>query len=109
MGWIIFVCYLIYGVVVNLFIHLEKNAPEGSAERKRAKIIVQCLMWIGIGSLGIFFLYCLGWIRYFFCGGFLLFEDQPFWDKVVCGLISLIPFGFFIGFIMICCGWEPDK
>ena len=44
MGWIIFVCYLIYGVVVNLFIHLEKNAPEGSAERKRAKIIVQCLM-----------------------------------------------------------------
>lgn len=109
MGWIIFVCYLIYGVVVNLFIHLEKNAPEGSAERKRAKIIVQCLMWIGIGSLGIFFLYCLGWIWYFFCGGFLLFEDQPFWDKVVCGLISLIPFGFFIGFIMICCGWDPDK
>ncbi len=109
MGWIIFVCYLIYGVVVNLFIHLEKNAPEGSAERKRAKFIVQCLMWIGIGSLGIFFLYCLGWIWYFFCGGFLLFEDQPFWDKVVCGLISLIPFGFFIGFIMICCGWDPDK
>lgn len=109
MGWIIFVCYLIYGVVVNLFIHLEKNAPEGSAERKRAEIIVQCLMWIGIGSLGIFFLYCLGWIWYFFCGGFLLFEDQPFWDKVVCGLISLIPFGFFIGFIMICCGWDPDK
>lgn len=109
MGWIIFLCYLIYGVVINLFIQLEKNAPEGSAERKRAKIIVQCLMWIGISGLGIFFLYCLGWIWYFFCGGFLLFEDQPFWDKVVCGLISLIPFGFFIGFIMICCGWDPDK
>lgn len=109
MGWIIFLCYLIYGVVINLFIQLEKNAPEGSAERKRAKIIVQCLMWIGISSLGIFFLYCLGWIWYFFCGGFLLFEDQPFWDKVVCGLISLILFGFFIGFIMICCGWDPDK
>lgn len=109
MGWIIFLCYLIYGVVINLFIQLEKNAPEGSAERKRAEIIVQCLMWIGISSLGIFFLYCLGWIWYFFCGGFLLFEDQSFWDKVVCGLISLILFGFFIGFIMICCGWDPDQ
>lgn len=108
MGWIIFVGYLFYGALTNLFIHLEKSAPEGSSEKKNLSRVVNGLMCIGIISLAIFLLYCIGWIWYF-CGGFLVFEDQPFWDKVICGLISLIPLGFLFGFVMVCFGWDPDR
>lgn len=126
MGWIIFICYLIYGLFINIMF-MNKRAAGDSLQQaissgadskeieklrkwcKRASLIVDGMMWIGIISLAIFLLYGLGWVWYYFCSGFLIFEDQPFWDKVICGLISLIPLGFLIGFIMICFGWDPDR
>lgn len=109
MGWLIFIAYLIYGALTSLFINLEKSAPEGSSEKKNLSRAVNVLACIGIISLAIFLLYCVGWIWYFFCGGFLVFEDQPFWDKVICGFISLIPLGLLLGFVMVCFGWDPDR
>ena len=109
MGWIVFAGWLILSGLVQLFISIEKNAPENSIEKRNANIaVICCAVILGIGLL-ILILYGLGWIWYYFCSGFLIFEDQPFWDKVVCGLISLIPLGFLIGFIMICFGWDPER
>lgn len=107
MGWTIFFIWLTLGFIVNIAMSTEKYAEYGSKEQKIASKVVSCCMWIGIIGLLIFILYILGWVWYF-CGGFLVFEDQPFWDKVICGLISLIPLGFFLGFIAICFGWDPD-
>lgn len=109
MGWMIFFFWIFLGVIINIASLIKKGSPEGSLDRKIASVTITICMWIGIIGLAILLLYCIGWIWYYFCGGFLLFEDQPFWDKVVCGLITLIPFGFFLGIIMICCGWDPDK
>lgn len=126
MGWVIFICYIIYGLFINLMVanqndarkdwekakvdHLsEKEIEEYRKSYRNISVAVDIMMWIGIASVGIFILYGLGWIWYFFCSGFLVFEDQPFWDKVICGLLSLIPLGFLIGIIMIICGWDPDK
>ena len=109
MGWIIFAAYLICGILYHIFNQVEKSAPEGSIEKKIAKIVMYFIMGlIGLGFL-VLVLYAIGWIWYFFCGGFLVFEDQPFWDKVVCGLMSLVFLGFLFGFVMVCFGWDPDN
>lgn len=109
MGWIIFAAYLVCGILYHIFNQVEESAPEGSTEKKIAKVVMYCIMGlIGLGVL-VLVLYAIGWIWYFFCGGFLVFEDQPFWDKVVCGFISLILLGFLFGFVMVCFGWDPDN
>ena len=131
MGWIIFIIYLFFGAFVNcarkhesdLIDELEtakleiaklesndkKKVKDIKRRLKKASLVVNISMYIGVASLGIFLLYGIGWIWYFFCGGFLVFEDCTFWDKVVYGLISLLPLGFVIGFIAICFGWDPSK
>ena len=109
MGWIIFAAYLVCGILYHIFNQVEESAPEGSAEKKIAKIVMYCAIGIiGLGLL-ILILYVIGWVWYFFCGGFLVFEDCPFWDKVIYGLISLVLLGFFFGFVMVCFGWDPDN
>lgn len=85
----------------------EKEIAYWRAHYKRVDTIFNIMLIIGIAALAIFVLYILGCIWYFFCGGFLIFEDQPFLDKVICGLISLLPFGMFLGFVAILGGWNP--
>ena len=100
--WIgIIIGYLCYGVIMNVIAQASREAPKWSKERDRADKALEIGMWFGLIPLFIGFLYILGCIWYFFCGGFLVFEDQPFWDKVLCGLVSLIPFGFVLGLINI--------
>lgn len=108
MGWIIFAVYLVCGILFHIFYKIEKTTPKDSKEHKIAKIVIDCIIAILCLGLLILALYAIGWIWYFFCGSFLLFEDQPFWDKVACGFISLVLLGFVVGFIMVCCGWDPD-
>lgn len=109
MGWIIFVGYLFCAVMFNIFYQIEKSSTKGSKEQKSATIVMYCFAGlIGLGLI-ILAMYVIGWIWYFFCGGFLIFEDQPFWDKVVYGLMSLVFLGLIFGFIAVCCGWDPDS
>lgn len=109
MGWILFAIWMFLGVVVNIANIIKKDSPKDSIDYKVGKMTMEVCMWIGIVTLALVLLYCLGWVWYYFCGGFLVFEDQPFWDKVICGLITLIPFGFLLGIIRICCGWDPFR
>ena len=93
MGWIIFAAYLVCGILYHIFNQVEKSAPEGSTEKKIAKIVMYCIMGlIGLGVL-VLVLYAIGWIWYFFCGGFM----------------SLILLGFLFGIVMVCFGWDPDN
>ena len=91
MGWLIFAAYLFCGIMYHLFNQIEKSAPEGSLEKKIAKTVMYSVM--GIVGLGVMILalYAIGWIWYFFCGGFLIF------------------FVFFFGFVLVCLGWDPDN
>lgn len=109
MGWIIFFIWMLLGVVINIANLIKRGSQKGSLDWRVASMTIKICMWISIIGLAILLLYGLGWIWYYFCGGFLLFEDQPFWDKVICGIITLLPLGFFIGIVRICCGWNPDK
>lgn len=109
MGWLIFVAYLFCVIMCHLFNQIEQSAPEGSLEKKIAKIVMNSVMGIVCLGVAILALYAIGWIWYFFCGGFLIFEDQPFWDKVVYGLMSLILLGLLLGFVLVCLGWDPDN
>lgn len=99
--------YMIFGLLFQAFLAAKNNAEPGSIEMKYATKVLNVLTWMLFIPGLIFVLYILGWIWYFFCSGFLVFEDQPFIDRVMCGLISLLPLGVFIGFIMICCGINP--
>lgn len=109
MGWLIFAGWLILGLFANVFLTLSKHCEPGTKEKKLADRGRDWCLWIGLTIMIIGLLYLLGWIWYYFCSGFLIFEDQPFFDKIICGLISLIPLGFLLGFIAICCGWDPFK
>lgn len=109
MGWIIFAVWMILGVSTQLFIVYSKNADDKSKEKKKVENGIKVCMWIGISILGTIFLYGLGWLWYYFCCGFLVFEDpSPGW-KIIWGITSLIPLGFILGFIAICLGHNPFK
>ena len=123
MGWIIFGCYLVYGLIMNIIYSFREGAlqsiqiakdhgetkwlPQLEKEYKRVDLAFSILLGIGIAALAILILYCLGWVWYYFCSGFLVFEEQSFFERVMCGLISLIPLGLIIGLIAIMCGWNP--
>ena len=123
MGWIFFGCFIFYGLIMNAIILGREDAKE-ELEKAIAKGDTQAIpdlqrhynindktfsifLGIGIAALAIFILFCIGCVWYFFCGGFLVFEDQPFLDKVLCGLISLMPLGIFLGLVAIFGGWNP--
>ena len=106
MGWIIFAVYMLLAIFVNIFIAMEDNA-ETEEEKKAGRRGWQTCMWIGITLLGIGLLYALGWVWYYFCGGFLVIEEPSFFWKIIWGLFSLVPLGFVVGLIAICCGWDP--
>lgn len=109
MGWIIFAVWMLIGILVNIFVSMEKNAKTES-ERKTGFIGWNICMWIGIILLGIGLLYVLGWVWYYFCCGFLVMKEPSFIWKIIWGAFSLIPLGFIIGIIAICFGWNPrDK
>lgn len=106
MGWIIFAVWMILGIVINIFISIEKNA-QSKKEKRQAKRVWSVCMWILIVLIGLGLLYLLGWIWYYFCCGFLVFEEPSFIWKIIWGLFSLVPLGFIIGLIAICFGWDP--
>jgi hypothetical protein len=107
MGWIIFAIWIILGIAINICIAIEKSS-EGKG-KERATKIGMLLMRVGIIGLSIILLCGLGWMWYYFCCGFLVFEDpSPIW-KIIWGLTSLIPLGFILGLIAIFFGWNPFK
>lgn len=107
MGWIIFAIWIILGIAINFCIAIEKSSEDKLKER--AKKIGILLMWIGVIGLSIILLYGLGWAWYYFCCGFLVFEDpSPGW-KIIWVFTSLIPLGLILGLIAIFGGWDPFK
>lgn len=110
MGWIYLVIWFVCASAYHILDAAGKDLPEGS-KSKKANTIAK---YTTVGILGLalvsIILYVLGWIWYYFCGGFLLFEDQPFLDKIICGIISLALMIFVFGAIaIIFYGWDPDK
>ena len=108
MGWIMFFIWIFLGIVLNICLRMEKETPK--SQKWCGMLPVTWVFLItGIAGLAILLLYGLGWIWYYFCSGFLIFEDQPFWDKIICGLISLFPLSCVLGLIAIAFGWDPWK
>lgn len=108
MGWIIFTIWMALGLFTQLFISYSKNA-DSSKEKKQSESGIKVCMWIGISILMIMFLCGLGWLWYYFCCGFLVFDDPSLGWKIIWGVTSLFPLGFILGFIAICLGYDPFK
>ncbi|KAB4246650.1 hypothetical protein [Bacteroides uniformis] len=107
MGWIIFVIWMIIGIAINICIVIEKSSEDKLKERTKKTGML--FMWIGVTGIIIAVLYGLCWAWYYFCCGFLVFEDpSPGW-KIIWGLTSLIPLGLIVGLIAIFSGWDPFK
>lgn len=107
MGWILLVLWFFLGITTNIVLRFEKCLQPSDKGYKFFHYFKELMVWSCIGLGAIFALWCLGWVWYFFCSGFLVFCDQPFFDKVICGLISLLPLGCVIGLIAIAFGWDP--
>lgn len=107
MGWTIFAIWMVLGIAINICISVEKSS-EGKTKEKAKKIGI-ILMWTGVAGLSIILLYGLSWIWYYFCCGFLVFEDpSPGW-KIIWMFTSLIPLALVLGIIAIFWGWDPFK
>lgn len=106
MGWLIFALWMLLGIFTNIFLSMESIA-ETEDEIKSARRGWHICMWIGIALLSIGLLHGLGWVWYYFCCGFLVFEEPSFFWKIVWGAFSLIPLGFIVGLIAILFGWDP--
>lgn len=104
MFWYFLIIWFVCGVVFNFFDRVGRDYPKGCRTRKWSDII----KYTAVGVLGLsllaLLLFLIGCIWYFFCGGFLLFEDQSFWDKVICGAISVVMFIIVLGGIAVLCG-----
>ena len=74
---------MVLGLFTQIFISMEKTA-ETEKEKKHARYGQMTVMWIGVVLLGLGFLYALGWIWYYFCGGFLIGESRTSCGKS-CG------------------------
>lgn len=57
MGWIIFAAYLVCGILYHIFNQVEKSAPEGSTEKKIAKVVMYCIMVLSVSES--WFWYCM--------------------------------------------------
>ena len=109
MGWIIFIIYLVCALLYFVYDKASEEFPEGSKEKKMYTIYKYIPVFI-IGIITVcFILYAIGWVWYYICGGFLIFEDQPFWDKVFCGFLSVALLVFVFGGIAILMGWDKNK
>lgn len=113
MFWIFFAVWMAVGIIYHICSAIEKTEESSKSKRKKTVFGMGMAGTIGFVVVMIFgiilFLWLLGWIWYFFCSGFLLFEDLPFWDKVIYGLITLLPLGCILGLIGIAFGWDPWK
>ena len=109
MGWIIFIIYLVCGAFFNLFYKLSEKHPKGSKEKKMCSIIAYVFLGVIVLMVACLIFYAIGWVWYYFCGGFLIFEDQSFLDKVFCGFLSIVLLTFVFGFIAILMGWNPKQ
>lgn len=107
MGWIIFSIWIFCGITFNLAHAIGENIPEGTIAKKINKGVKYGALGILALTVVVLILYAIGWVWFYFCGGFLLFEDQPFIDKVFCGLWSVVLSGFVFGLIAIIFGWDP--
>lgn len=107
MGWIVFAIWMILGIAINFCIAIEKSSKDKWKER--AKKIGVLLMWVGIAGLSIILLYGFVWVWFYFCCGFLVFEDPSLGWKIIWTFTSLIPLGLILGLIAIFLGWDPFK
>lgn len=107
MGWIIFAVWMALGLFTHLFIMYSKSAKENSKEKKNAETGIKVCMWIGIVTLGGMLMYGLGWLWYYFCCGFLVFEDPSLGWKIIWGITSLLPLCCILGLIAILLGYDP--
>lgn len=51
----------------------------------------------------------LGWVWYWFCGGWRVCEGGGIFDVIAYGFVSLILLGILLGFIAMIFGWNPFK
>lgn len=88
----------------------KKQIPKDNPERKWADRYFTVMLIVGITMLLIPILYVIGWLWYFFCGGFLMWVDDAWYMKIVYGFISLIFLSILIGlFAILFGGWKPFK
>ena len=93
---------------------MDRLKNEGVSEDDPKKKKANRAFYISLTITGIIFcipiLYVIGWLWYFFCGGFLMWVDDAWYMKIVYGFISLIFLSILIGFFAILFGgWKPFK
>lgn len=110
MSWfgIVFTILIISGFIAMLT-SVSTEPPTPGNKNAREPLVFWIFLGIALACALVIVLYILGWLWYYFCCGFLLFESSTFWDKVVAGFVSLILFAFLLGLIAIIGGWNPQR
>lgn len=96
-GWVLFVCY---GIVTIFFAALHESDIKFLYISKIAGVFFYLFLFAGILGLFSCILWVIGWIWYYFCGGFLVIDDglfagqETFFQKVLYGIMSLFLLGF---------------
>lgn len=106
---IVYVVLFIFSLAFNIFYGIS-NCPDYTEKtRKRTRESIDILMCIAIFWCSAVILYFIGWIWYYFCGGFLLFEELSLGEKVAWSFMTMALLSFVLGFIATLLGWKPFK
>lgn len=88
----------------------REGIPDSDPKKKLVDRSWKTFLTIAIIIFCIPILYVIGWLWYFFCGGFLMWVDDAWYMKIVYGFISLIFLSILIGlFAILFGGWKPFK
>lgn len=115
MWWLIIIAFYAVGITTRVLSNKQDQmVKEGVSEDDPKKRRINRAFNISLGTLIVIvcipIFYVLGWLWYFFCGGFLMWVDDAWYMKIVYGFMSLIFLSILIGVIAIIFGgWKPYK
>lgn len=99
-----FAAFLCIGGLASIAMNQHDKLESQSADKKictRYEIAGTALITMAGIIVVIPIIALIGFIWYFFCSGFLIFEDTSFWEKVFYGILSLLFLVFLIGSVAL--------
>ena len=108
--WVIVFVLFVFLTIITVTSGDVAKEEKNCKIKKRIETFHNISLNLLLTNIMVIFLYCLLWVWYYICGGYLVFEvAETFGDVLAYGFISILGLTFVIGFIAVIFGWNPGN
>ena len=108
--WITVFVLLVFLTIITVTFGDVAKEEKNCKIKKRIETFHNISLNLLLTNIMVIFLYCLLWVWYYICGGYLVFEvAETFGDVLAYGFISILGLTFVIGFIAVIFVWNPGN